>query len=154
MENKQNKWEQILKIMETSMKPHKFDLWISDLELIKVDDELQAIFVSARDPFKGAYAMKQYGENLDKAAEIIFGAGYSVYVTYDKRRVQEDDNLSVRSNEFTLVESNGGYKHRVRMLLLTNTDIDDDELDNVIIRMQKSAKRDREYEEKIAGSES
>jgi len=72
-------------------------------------------------------------------------------VTYDKERTKDDDNLSVRSNEFTIVEREDGegYKHRVRMLLLTNTDIDDNELENVIIRMQESTKRDRKYKEKM-----
>lgn len=146
MKNKEQKWEQVLKVMESSMELAKHELWIAGLQLMKVDEYLQAIFVSARDPFKGAYVMDKFGENLDRAAEIVFGSGYKVYVTYDKKRKVEEDYLSVTDNEFTLVKDGDDYKHHVRMLLLTNTDVTDDDLDNIILRMQDCMKKIRERE--------
>lgn len=143
MKKMEEKCEQILKIMENCVEPHKYGLWFPELQLMKVDEELQAVFVSTDDPFKGAYIMSTYGEKLDKAAEIVLGAGYKVYVTYDKERKQEDDHLSVRDNEFTIVTNGIERKHRVRMLFLTNTDVDDDEVFNVLTRMQDCARRQK-----------
>lgn len=143
MKKMEEKCERILKIMENCVEPHKYGLWFPELRLMKVDEEMQAVFVSTDDPFKGAYIMSTYGEKLDKAAEIVLGTGYKVYVTYDKERRQEDDFLSVRDNEFT-IETNGiERKHRVRMLFLTNTDVDDDEVIDVISRMHECARREK-----------
>lgn len=143
MNNNEQRWEQVLQIMEKSMKSHKYQLWISELRLMKVDDELHAVFVSAMDPFKGAYTMKQYGEELDYAAEIAFGSGYRIYVTYDKQRYNENDSLSVRDNEFVIVEGGEGYSHRVRMLLLANSDVSDDELGSIVFRAQDRVRREK-----------
>lgn len=150
MNNNEQRWEQVLQIMEKSMKSHKYQLWISELRLMKVDDELHAVFVSAIDPFKGAYVMKQYGKDLDKAAEIAFGAGYRIYVTYDKQRYNENDSLSVRDNEFAIVEGDNGYSHLVRMLLLTNSDVSDDELCNIVFRVEERVRREKmAYEDEL-----
>jgi len=141
MKMMEEKCERILKIMENCVEPHNYGLWFPELRLMKVDEEMQAVFVSTDDPFKGAYIMSTYGEKLDKAAEIVLGTGYKVYVTYDRERRREDDFLSVRDNEFTLTTDGITREHRVRMLFLTNTDVDDNEVVDIIARMQDCAKR-------------
>lgn len=143
MKKMEEKCEQILKIMEKCVEPHKYGLWFPELRLMKVDEEMKAVFVSTDDPFKGAYIMSIYGEKLDKAAETVLGTGYKVYVTYDKERRNDDDFLSVRDNEFTIVTDGIESKHRIRMLFLTNTDVDDDEVFNVLTRMQDCARRQK-----------
>lgn len=123
MKNREQKWEQTLKVMESSMKQHQYKYWLEGLKMISIDEENRIIFAGLNDPFRAAYVTSQFGANLNKAAEMIYGEGYRVLTTYDEPDELKKDRLVVESVCFD-------GDNNLRLMLAKSADISEKEIIN------------------------
>jgi len=123
MKKMEQKWELILKIMESSMKQHQYKYWLEELMLISIDEEKKLIFAGLSDPFRVAYVTSQFGTNLNKAAEMVYGEGYRILTTYDEPVEQKKDRLVVESVCFD-------GENNLRLMMAKSADISETEIVN------------------------
>ena len=146
MKNLQQKWEQILKVMESSMKSHQYNYWLSGIQLLSADEEQKIIFAGLNDPFKVAYVAESFGTNLSKAAEMICGQGFRIMLTFDELLESDENSMKVHSVCF-----DGDDK--MRLMLAVNKDIADEELVawklGEFAHIEEKTSRDRTLQEDV-----
>ena len=114
-------WENVGNIMKNTMSGLRFDIWLADLQFEKVDEDEQVVRIGCRDPFRAAYIVRQFGDDLDKAVQLVYGEGFRASIAFDKALETEEDRLKVHTTSYDV-------EHKVRAMLVVNYDVDDEEL--------------------------
>lgn len=114
-------WENVGNIMKNTMSELRFDIWLADLQFEKVDEDEQVVRIGCRDPFRAAYIVRQFGDDLDKAVQLVYGEGFRVSIAFDKDLEVKDDRLKAKMTSYNA-------EHKVRAMLVVNCDVDDEEL--------------------------
>lgn len=73
-------WEKMLHEIEKEMTFLSFSTWFQTSRLLSVDEEAKTVTLEAKEGFIGSVLRDRYQETLEKAAETVLGAGYSVTV--------------------------------------------------------------------------